>query len=118
MRWAVCPRSNINTFFQLSVANLIKARFMCARIESLEVTKIAVPLGTLLPETIFTVEHRITHRAGANHFVVKFHTGQPPLPSVHLIDMDTNARGIASDVTPGQSACVQLIEEVLHLIVG
>ena len=39
-------------------------------------------------------------------------------PSVHLIDMDTNARGIASDVTPGQSACVQLLEEVLHLLVG
>ena len=32
--------------------------------------------------------------------------------------MDTNARGIASDVTPGQSACVQLLEEVFHLLVG
>ena len=75
IHWAVCPRSNINTFFQLSVNNLIQARFMCARIESLEITKIAVPLGTLLPETIFTVEHRITHRAGANYLVVKFHRG-------------------------------------------
>ena len=32
--------------------------------------------------------------------------------------MDTNASGIASDVTPGQIACVQLLKEVLHLLVG
>ena len=32
--------------------------------------------------------------------------------------MDTNARGIASDVTPGQIACAQLLEEVFHLLVG
>ena len=31
--------------------------------------------------------------------------------------MTTDVRGIASDVTPGQSACVQLLEEVLHLSV-
>ena len=32
--------------------------------------------------------------------------------------MDTNARGIAIDVTPEQIACVQLLKEVLHLLVG
>ena len=32
--------------------------------------------------------------------------------------MTTDVRSIASDVTPGQFACVQLLEEVLHLLVG
>ena len=31
--------------------------------------------------------------------------------------MDTDARCITIDVTPGQSACVQLLEEVFHLLV-
>ena len=39
-------------------------------------------------------------------------------PTIHSLDMATNARGITCDVTPGQSACVQLLEEVFHLLVG
>ena len=40
------------------------------------------------------------------------------LPAVHSLNVTTDVRGIASNVTPGQSACVQLLEEVLHLLVG
>ena len=40
------------------------------------------------------------------------------LPAIHSLNMATDARGIACDVTPGQSASVKLIDEVLHLLVG
>ena len=39
-------------------------------------------------------------------------------PSVHSLNVATDARCIASNVTPGQSACVKLIDEVFHLLVG
>ena len=39
------------------------------------------------------------------------------LPAIHFLNVATYVRGIASDVTPGQSACVQLLKEVLHLLV-
>ena len=48
-------------FLLLSINNLVQARFMCTRIEPLEIAYIAVPLCALLPKTTRTVKHCIAH---------------------------------------------------------